>query len=115
MSNKTEPLKPITDAPTPSVFSPQSSPASAPAPQNAGSTDPANLQSAIPNPKSRQDALDEASKIIGQDMVNSCESVAHLLRAGQLAAARDAFTLLLQRADKAHALLQDQLENLPEL
>lgn len=63
--------------------------------------------------RKRADALEEAAKIIGIDVKNSCDQVASFCIVDNEAHVRKAYELLVERLARAHALLKGQIENLP--
>jgi hypothetical protein len=65
--------------------------------------------------RKRADALEEVTKIIGIDVKNSCDQVASFCIVDNPEHVRKAYDLLLERLGRAHAILKEQIENLPTL
>jgi hypothetical protein len=92
----------------PSPSAPSAPPRETPVPESAE----VSAASAANKARQRQDALEEAAKIIGLDVTNSCDQVAHFCRADNQEQIIKAHTLLLQRLVKADALLRPHIEGL---
>jgi hypothetical protein len=73
-----------------------------------------NPQSQIPDPKSRQDALDEAAKLCG-DLRNSVEAILAYAITGHTDVVRQHYSIYVDRVKTLHTLLSGIIENLPEL